>query len=115
MSRQLTSDEVRLWHKIMNGGGPVMRPTVVQEIRRAYDVTHFCRIIDLHGYTVALAHSLVNEYLKEAKRLSVKKVTVVTGKSGQIRREFEEWMRLNPNVTNATPKNGGGAYLVTLR
>lgn len=45
--------------------------------------------LDLHGYTVDQAHAATVEFLAETK---FKAVTIITGRSGQIKREFPRWM-----------------------
>ncbi len=68
--------------------------------------------LDLHGLTLDEAYSATNDFLIEAVH-EYKSVTVVTGVSGDIKREFPFWFdKQHPLVNRIEELNGGGAYRV---
>lgn len=79
-------------------------------------------ILDLHGMTIELAHRQVLTFLERSQRSGLRRVLVVTGRSGPIRREFPQWIeapsfdRLVRSI-HACPKErgGDGAFQVSLR
>jgi DNA-nicking Smr family endonuclease len=71
--------------------------------------------LDLHGFTIQQAHSLARSFIQLAAREGRRGVTIITGKSGEIRREFPVWASLHENVRGVEELNGGGAFYVKLR
>jgi DNA-nicking Smr family endonuclease len=67
--------------------------------------------LDLHGMTLAEAHATTNAFLAHCHERSV---TIVTGISGAIHREFPHWLDKHP-IGRIEPMNGGGAFRVHLR
>lgn len=63
--------------------------------------------IDLHGMTIAQAFETTAKVIHDAHKTKVKKLTIVTGVSGNIRQEFPEWMKLNILVRGFKNKNEG--------
>ncbi len=49
------------------------------------------RKLDLHGFTLEDAYQEFTDFIYEAYQGSIPKVEVITGKSGQIRKEFPHW------------------------
>lgn len=47
--------------------------------------------LDLHGYTIEIAHGQVIGFLNRSKDRGYDIVEVITGKSGKIRAEFPFW------------------------
>lgn len=68
--------------------------------------------IDLHEMTVQEAYLLTIDFLRTT---SLREVTIITGKSGVIRREFLDWLTQARNVRSYSELSGGGAFLVKLR
>lgn len=112
--RQPTDEERALWHRVVGTGGGLPSPAFVTYLRGLSDRYHFNKTTDLHGMTVQAASGRASAYVAEASRLGIKKVTVITGKSGQIRQEFPTWMELNTLVQSISEANGGGAFTVKL-
>jgi DNA-nicking Smr family endonuclease len=50
--------------------------------------------LDLHGSTQAEAHAALAHFLRGAQRKEAKFVLVITGKSGVLRRQVPQWLRL---------------------
>lgn len=90
--------------------------------------------IDLHGMTVADAHSALAEFIFRTQAKGLRLVLVITGRGnpndvglmpierGVLRRQVPEWLRLAPlgplvmDITPAHRKHGGdGALYVYLR
>ncbi len=67
--------------------------------------------IDLHGMTIQEAYFFTIDFLKNTPH---KTVTVITGKSGDICREFPMWLNRVPSVRTFIELNGGGAFEVRL-
>ena len=49
------------------------------------------RKLDLHDLNLEEAYDEFNEFINKAYSDNISKVEVITGKSGQIRREFPYW------------------------
>jgi DNA-nicking Smr family endonuclease len=69
--------------------------------------------VDLHGYTVQRAYRIVMDLIEN--RGSRKAITIVTGKSGQIRREFPLWVECHPAVREVEELSSGGAFRIRFR
>jgi DNA-nicking Smr family endonuclease len=68
--------------------------------------------IDLHGFTVQEAYEYVFENLEFYESDGLKEVEVVTGKSGQIRKEFPNW--LDAKGYTSTVADHDGSFTVFL-
>ncbi len=68
------------------------------------------KTLDLHGLTVSRAYHETIDFIDRSSGT----VTIITGKSGQIRKEFEEWMRLNKKVASCTVRKGDGAFTIKI-
>ena len=98
--------------------GVVTRPTATVASAR---VIAGPQVIDLHEMTVAAAHRRSLAFLEQAQAAGYRQVRIITGKSGQIRREFPQWCetpafrRHVRSFTACDPREGGdGAFLLTL-
>lgn len=113
-NRLLSDAERNLWLRVMSL--PLLfNPIALKNTMKEKERKAFNRQIDLHGYTVQDAWHKVNAYIDEAKHLSVKEVLIITGKSGDICKEFPSWMSYRVDVKECRPQNGGGAYTVKIR
>lgn len=108
-------EDIKLFHDVVSGAkrlmANVMRydPPKQRIVVRDVSVGH---TLDLHGLTTQQAYDETNKFLYQAKEAGYKHVTVITGLSGQIRYEFEDWMTQNALVRETKSLNGGGAYKV---
>ncbi len=68
--------------------------------------------LDLHGMTLQEAHRATLDFI--AGSGSHKKLTIITGKSGQIRQEFERWLEGIAKIHSVKPKCDGGAFTVRI-
>jgi DNA-nicking Smr family endonuclease len=77
------------------------------------------RRLDLHGCTLHEAWQRFREFVEYHHLQGHSSVVVITGRSGQIAREFREWCRLMPVVRKYEPlghNNGApGSFRVTLK
>ena len=105
--------DLHLWDIVKQRVRPLALGKGPHNHRREPDV--FCETLDLHGLNLEQAHGRSNDFLAMAHRLGVPSVLVITGKSGQIAREFTVWAELTGLVRRVEPENGGGAFRVHLR
>jgi DNA-nicking Smr family endonuclease len=105
-----TPPDMHLWNHVARTVTPLGEPLTGSP--RLYP-TPFPTTLDLHGYTIEEAYQEARAYLSEAQ-CHHREVTVITGRSGQIRAEFPVWAAEHPCVRAAEERNGGGAYLVKL-
>jgi len=66
-------------------------------------------ILDLHGYYIHDAWEEFKSFINESKNM--KYVTIITGK-GEIQKEFEHWVEINPMLKSCELLPTGGAYKV---
>ena len=71
--------------------------------------------LDLHGLTLEEAFEEFNDFIYEAYINNLPKVEIVTGKSGQIRKEFPYWSENNHQIKSISPSWHGGSYEVKLQ
>lgn len=73
--------------------------------------------LDLHGMTIQEAWRRTRKFLygNGNQKDGHKTVTIITGKSGDIRREFLDWLDRISTVKSAEELNGGGAFLIKLK
>lgn len=69
--------------------------------------------LDLHGLTVAQAHAATKGFLASAAA-NHRAVTIITGLSGEIKREFPHWFE-DGNVRTIEEINGGGGYRIRFK
>lgn len=68
-------------------------------------------VLDLHGYDLASAHTLVNNFIYSHAEQKSKSIIIITGKSGVIKQEFEIWMNLNKKIKRIMAINTGSYRL----
>ena len=64
--------------------------------------------------TLGHAHAQTRLLVSEAHTRGLKHVTIITGLSGPIRREFPFWVEQFPQVRRSEVLNGGGAFKLHL-
>jgi hypothetical protein len=113
--RALTPDEKALWQRVTGSitrlGEPrlggIMAPLQILNPSPS-------RVLDLHGQTVSDAFSAAKIFVEDAYFASVPNVTIITGKSGAIRREFSTWIARYP-VQRFELLSGGGAFRLFIK
>lgn len=111
---RLSQQDQLIWDQYKQDVKPIMHdkvpstshaPVKVQTVR---NVNHTW---DLHGMTLTDAHGKVHDEIGRFKS-SFKYMTFITGKSGQMQKEFPDWLRHHPHVSRVDETNMGGAYKV---
>jgi DNA-nicking Smr family endonuclease len=73
---------------------------------------------DLHGLTIQQAFNHTVQLCERAYQDRLDQFTIITGKSGQIRREFEGWLE-NPIIARYVKKYrpllNGGSFIIYLK
>ena len=118
--RKLTPDEERIWNLVVQTLTPLgvtgkphskpyaFTPSVPSKISKP------SRTLDLHGKTVMDAFLDVRSFIEDAMLANARSATIITGKSGLIRAEFENWLENLP-VVRYEELNGGGAFKLYLK
>ena len=70
--------------------------------------------LDLHDKTLEEAYQKCQEFINEAYINNLKKVEIITGKSGSIRREFPFWAENNHRIQYTTISEHGGSFVVKI-
>lgn len=70
--------------------------------------------LDLHYENLDISFKKVNDYIDTAKEQNIKKVTIITGKSGIIKEEFPKWMENNNKVRSSTLNDNKGSFKIKL-
>lgn len=110
------ADEIRLWQLYVGNvqrRQPITLPSQQTPSSRPSEARTGGHL-DLHGLTAQVAYTAFQAFVGGSVG-RYKSVTVVTGRSGLIRREFEHWIAAHPDIRRAEPLNGGGAFRVYLR
>ncbi len=72
--------------------------------------------LDLHGMTVSEAHGKVNNFFLEHLESQTESAVVITGKSGQISHEFQDWCKQIKGIRKVEPiidsRGGIGSYRI---
>lgn len=71
--------------------------------------------IDLHGLNINVAFNLVVKTIEECYYDDIKKIQFITGRSGEIRREFIYWAEENDKVRKVVEQSRGGSYSVFIK
>ncbi len=115
----MTPEDLALWKKVTEGTAPIsVKPhaeTIVSNERTIVRPRARFTTLDLHGMTLQQACSDTRQFIMEAKWAGLKYVTVITGLSGGIRREFPMWVEPMIEVRKVEAVNGGGAFKVFLK
>lgn len=59
--------------------------------------------LDLHGMSLSEAHGHVNNFVADHAEAQTECITVITGKSGQINYEFQEWCKQIKSIRKVEP------------
>ncbi|MBO7483683.1 MAG: Smr/MutS family protein [Alphaproteobacteria bacterium] len=79
-------------------------------------------ILDLHGLTVQEAFESSQKFIAQARKSSLKEITVITGRGttgkALIKNEFEGWLenpKFKPHIRAHQWQNKGGAVKIALK
>lgn len=106
----MSEDDKALWKTVTDTVVPLGNPGSKKKPLRVFPITE-PSILDLHGLTVQEAYDITMAFLGTTTHESV---TIITGRSGIIRAEFERWVE-NLKVVRSTTSVNDGAFLVRLR
>lgn len=111
----MTPEDKELWERVVATVVPrTFQKTAASMGAPAVWIPVSEKVLDLHGLTLNAAHARALEFLREANRIGHRRVIVITGLSGEIRREFPMWIENLPYVRKSTVLSGGGAFEVLL-
>ena len=98
-------------------GQPSLGPVAGHQFAKvsAPRAVEYSPTLDLHGLTIQEAYLVVRDHIENGALLGYKRLTIISGKSGQINVEMPKWAERLPAVRSITPMNGGGAWEVCLR
>tara|TARA_E500000318_G_scaffold83060_1_gene78616 strand:- start:619 stop:873 length:255 start_codon:yes stop_codon:yes gene_type:complete len=71
--------------------------------------------MDLHGLTLDEAYDRVKEAFRDCHAKGIRKLKVITGRSGEICRQFPHWAQLDDNVKSVKLNRDGGSYFVRIK
>ena len=114
----MTPDDKKLWEAVTNSVKLVgsVSPKIGSPRNQVGSRGSYMRpTLDLHGYGLNDALRESAAFIKEAKRVKLKYVRIVTGRSGQIRREFPFWLENISEIRRYEVMNGGGAFKIFLK
>ena len=76
MSKDISDKDRKDWDKFVNSSDKLPNKDLNKEIKKNFKI----RSIDLHGYTLADANKLVEEFINKSFLENINKLIVVTGK-----------------------------------
>jgi DNA-nicking Smr family endonuclease len=113
-------DDMEAWQRATNGVHRLEDKQMVSMKDKPVFTTSVREVLgyDLHGMTVQEAFDHTIKLCARAYEYHINAITIITGKSGQIRREFEGWMD-NPELSKFVRyfrcQSNGGSFVVYLR
>lgn len=108
--RIVTDNDIKEWLRVDKS---YKLPSYAQT--KIYNPRIIPRYIDCHGLDINNAYHEVMEFIDLHSQHKTKKITVVTGKSGSIRKEFESWLRDHKQVRYFKLRPNKGSWDVFLR
>lgn len=108
MIKRLNPDDLSAWDTFVKDVTRLGEP-VNDHIPPPLYVIEENPMLDLHGLTLVDAHRYTMDYVNGA---SGKYVMIITGLSGQIKKEFVHWFDNHKTVRKIEEMNGGGAYKI---
>ena len=71
--------------------------------------------LDLHGFTLEEAFEEFTDFIYQSSTDNLPAVEIITGKSGQIRKEFPFWSENNHQIKSINPSWHDGSFIVKLQ
>ena len=71
--------------------------------------------MDLHGLTLDEAYNRVKDAFADCYFKGIRKLKVITGRSGEICRQFPHWAELDAHVNSCTLNRDGGSYSIRIK
>ena len=119
----MSPEDTELWKKVTDGVIPLTFSPKAAAIRSPALVVnnpytsynrYFSPTLDLHGMTMNQAHTETKTFFYKAKLFKLKYVRIITGLSGQIKREFPFWLENISGIRRVEVLNGGGSFKIYL-
>lgn len=119
----MSPEDKEIWKKVTDGVIPltftpeaaaIRSPALVVNRQYTLNNRYFSPTLDLHGMSINQAHSETKTFFYKAKLFKLKYVRIITGLSGQIKREFPYWLEHMPEIRRVEMLNGGGAFKIYL-
>jgi hypothetical protein len=108
----LSDDDQRTWTAFATQVTPLGQPEPSRSVPPPlYDDVPETDVLDLHGFSLADAYAMTLDFVTASTHRSV---TVVTGLSGAIKREFPMWLERYGSI-RLEELDGGGAYRLHFR
>lgn len=110
----MKDEDKKLWEMFVNGTLRLntITPEKLNSVR--CKISPISKVLDLHNYSVQDAYFLFGKFIETHYEIASKKITVITGKSGQIRSEFETWAANNKQINAIKLKANGGSFTIQL-
>ncbi len=109
---QISQADLDLWLRYVSSPQPLRCATPTKSLVKKTK-------IDLHGYSVNEAHAVAKNFIMDHLSAGSDEIVVVTGRRGQITKEFRSWVELIPGVVSCSPildsRGQHGAYRLKLR
>lgn len=118
---ELTKADKDLWKRVTQGvtplGQPSMGPVEGHQFARVSEprTGPYDPRLDLHGVTVHMAYGMVLDHVTNGAMQGFKRLTIITGRSGQINVELPRWLEKNANVRSVNQLSNGGSWEVLLK
>ena len=71
--------------------------------------------MDLHGLTLDQAYDRVKNAFRDCHSRGIKKLKVITGRSGEICRQFPVWAELDEHVKYVKLNEDKGSFFVKIK
>ena len=113
----MTPEDKKLWERVTEGmkSSGISFENFISRIPSIRERFFISTTLDLHGLDLNSAYIQSVEFIKIARIHRFKYVTIITGLSGQIKREFPLWMETLPHTKRIEVLSGGGAFKVFLQ
>ena len=115
-----------LWDEVKSSVKPVKRKVKRDLPKRLRVVREIPKVpktmLDLHGKNVQQAFESTTNFIKKARQIGLKEITIITGRGttgkALIKNEFEGWLdnpKISPHVRAHQWQNHGGAVKISLK
>ncbi len=109
----LSKEDKEDWYRFVNGGFKLyLRPDNLPFDLNSSKLLKF----DLHGYSVNNAYIFLKETIPVVHNKKVKEILIITGASGIIKKEFNDWVKLEifKKYIKKIEQKNSGSFLVFL-
>lgn len=113
----MTNEDQELWQQAMKLVAPLGTPQSGGASWASEQLPSIKLDHDLHGKTLQAAYDYMVDLIDEATSLDVTMLRIITGKSGELNRQFPLWMkspRFKTWIRSATQESTGGSWLLRL-